>query len=976
MLRAIAPVVAALGLFALNGVVRADPPPGPDVLTEGAGASWGAMADEATAAVFDDGSVVRVGAQSLRFETDGGFDTWLFSPPGRDANWNLTAAGAGLRFWLRAQNTSPFGFQGPSPWVRVYSAGGAYAEFSPLGWNPANDAREDWVEIVVPYAGNARWQRTNVGSPNLSAVTAVEIHADTWDAGFTLWIDGLTFSIPTQPPEGLVAVPLDGEVALSWASYPATAGFGGFRVYRDATAITSVAGRTPIATIPSNGATEFADGGVVNGVAYHYAITAVVNGQESEIARSIGPRKPRRLNDLQVVSIARTPRFPRYAPTYEDRVVTEPGGFGPYHYSAATGLGAGQTAQTQRFPTLGQQVTYTATVRNAGTVPFIQSFNGRWRVDGALVTTVFSPLLVLFPGETTEFSVNRPWTGNDELIAFTVDDADERPANNALAVNARSVGFLSFFDTNYLEDFKAESQATPGAATDDLVDWLNRHMVRFNAMFAAAGSPKRVHFDTLAELNDRDADPAIDTLPYAIFPFRYRGGEGTLRRSGYYNPADEIDFGLLHEMGHQLGLIDLYRLDLPGDRNLVNGQAYSTIPCLMHGVSPFLSAHSAGATTRWYLTAHGYYGQYLYAMPAECRLQIVGSGGQPLAGATVRVYQRTERPGEGDVITPQVKFQGATDAGGVFVLPNVPIDPGQVPPAFNGDALGPNPFGYVAVVGTNGLFLIEVEDRGFRDYAWLDITEVNDAFNAGQTGVATFTRHVALGGTIQTTPPDDMAELNAADWVVRADDGTIAVEDDQQFVVAGEGSIRLTCTGGGDNAARYPDGLAQWDLSGITAIRFSARAVNDNSPRFQNGSPWVRLGNGDGYLEWRPTTDILDAAVTQWVDFAIPVAGDEVWQRTTFGTPDLASIHWIEIHADTWGAGFTLWLDRVGFDGPSGCPLDWNGDGNLDPDDLADYIGGYFSQPPDPRSDLNGDGSIDPDDLADYIGGYFSGAGC
>jgi len=53
-------------------------------------------------------------------------------------------------------------------------------------------------------------------------------------------------------------------------------------------------------------------------------------------------------------------------------------------------------------------------------------------------------------------------------------------------------------------------------------------------------------------------------------------------------------------------------------------------------------------------------------------------------------------------------------------------------------------------------------------------------------------------------------------------------------------------------------------------------------------------------------------------------------------------------------------------------PADFNGDGEVNPDDLADYIGAYFSQPADPRADFNGDGEINPDDLADYIGAYFS----
>jgi len=60
-----------------------------------------------------------------------------------------------------------------------------------------------------------------------------------------------------------------------------------------------------------------------------------------------------------------------------------------------------------------------------------------------------------------------------------------------------------------------------------------------------------------------------------------------------------------------------------------------------------------------------------------------------------------------------------------------------------------------------------------------------------------------------------------------------------------------------------------------------------------------------------------------------------------------------------------------------GCPVDFNNDGTLNPDDLADYIGSYFSVPPGLGSDFNNDGTTDPDDLADFISAFFNPpAGC
>ncbi|MGD9690205.1 MAG: hypothetical protein AB7K52_11180 [Phycisphaerales bacterium] len=63
----------------------------------------------------------------------------------------------------------------------------------------------------------------------------------------------------------------------------------------------------------------------------------------------------------------------------------------------------------------------------------------------------------------------------------------------------------------------------------------------------------------------------------------------------------------------------------------------------------------------------------------------------------------------------------------------------------------------------------------------------------------------------------------------------------------------------------------------------------------------------------------------------------------------------------------------VGDQNAPACMADFNGDGNLDPDDLGDYINCYFTTPPCAQADFNADGNVDPDDLGDYINAYFAG---
>ena len=53
------------------------------------------------------------------------------------------------------------------------------------------------------------------------------------------------------------------------------------------------------------------------------------------------------------------------------------------------------------------------------------------------------------------------------------------------------------------------------------------------------------------------------------------------------------------------------------------------------------------------------------------------------------------------------------------------------------------------------------------------------------------------------------------------------------------------------------------------------------------------------------------------------------------------------------------------------CGADYNDDGVVNPDDLSDFINGYFANPPEPGADFNGDQTTNPDDLSDFINEFF-----
>lgn len=716
------------------------------------------------------------------------------------------------------------------------------------------------------------------------------------------------------PPDGQTAVAGDGRVDLAWESVADPGGyFDHYAVYRAQGDFTSVLGLTPLHAVDDRLVESWTDLGVTNGQDYWYAVTTVsTTGWEQTEVDAVGPVRPGQDQDLQVACIGRTPRFPRYDAQYTGYTVTEPSGFGPYVFSAATGLGSGQTEATPRWPDPGDPVTYTATVRNRGETAWNGVVTAEWREDGGLVAAP-SRSLALAPGDTALFSLVRTWDDQLHDIVFRLTIADLRSGNNELFVGSKSVPFLSYVDETFLDRFRDDTANHPGATTDDAIDWLNAHMNRFNAMFAAAGTAKRVHYDVLEVLPDAAPDPSIDRQPFAVFPFRFRHDDCIYRNcSGYYDAGEDIDYGLLHEMGHQLGLIDLYRLDVGPDANQVTSSGYSGPAGLMNGCSHFISPHSADGMEHWLHAAHGYFGQYLYRLPEHVRLRLIGLDDQPLAGAVVTVYQKCERPSLGEVLTTQVKAQGITDAAGEWTLPNVELDPGLVPVTAAGDALPDNPFGYVAVIGTNGTLLLKIEHEGFTDHCWLDITEVNGAYHAGQTGTAIIERRPGLGGQVQYFPPTDLAEPDAGAWTCWTQEGAVSVVHDTERKVAGDASVRLETTGGFDTYARYPGaGLACWDLTEVEEIRLWVYAENDHA--FQDNSPWLRLQSAGGYVELHPVTDQLNPAIGQWAELTAPLAGDALWQRSEFGAPDLSAVSSLDVHADTWDYGFTLWLDGVRF---------------------------------------------------------------
>jgi len=168
----------------------------------------------------------------------------------------------------------------------------------------------------------------------------------------------------------------------------------------------------------------------------------------------------------------------------------------------------------------------------------------------------------------------------------------------------------------------------------------------------------------------------------------------------------------------------------------------------------------------------------------------------------------------------------------------------------------------------------------------------------------------------QYVPPADLAEPPSL-WSVYASDGrwTIA-EWDSANVKSGAAALKVTTESGYDVMIQYwPGGneIGSWNLSAAQYLTVWFKASNVHP--FQYNS--ICLGNeSGGYFSYDAQASILSSAVGAWKQFTIPLAGDATWQRTSHGTVSLANISYVQIHADTWDSGFTLWIDGLSF-GPT-----------------------------------------------------------
>lgn len=380
--------------------------------------------------------------------------------------------------------------------------------------------------------------------------------------------------------------------------------------------------------------------------------------------------------DYDVTHITQSPKYFKYS-LYE---IFDNAGY--WSYGSGIPIQAQGTENQKRWPQPGEPITFAAHVRNKGTSP-APPFNYRWSVNGAVKAEGTYPAAIPPQGESKiEFVF--PWPTVDpsdhskDTITFEVLTQDELPQNNQLTDYLAALSLSIWADAGQYQAFNARENAVGTYSFEDWIQWQVRTM---NERFAAStyegvapqGILERVRIDKVVVADHvgpiMGQDPDSKVIDGR---WQFTGNSQPDYDNYANNHAKKIDWGLIHELAHQLGVIDLYRIGLSPIDNFIRDDDGNPLnigatpfrnPGIMAGgeISPhkdgaYFSSHDAGGLNRNLGYRRGYYGEYLYDIPKLNSIKVLDNQGQLVPEAKVTVYQKTT--GRGIYLT-QALLNGA-----------------------------------------------------------------------------------------------------------------------------------------------------------------------------------------------------------------------------------------------------------------------------------------------------------------------------
>jgi hypothetical protein len=429
------------------------------------------------------------------------------------------------------------------------------------------------------------------------------------------------------------------------------------------------------------------------------------------------------------------------------------------------------TENEKKWPAVGEGLTYTAHVINRGAKA--QSGTYTWAVNGQVKSTGTFPLIGV--GQSAEATFGDGFPAQAETITFATHlwSGNTVEPGASLTIGTHDLTLTIWVETGLYNIFNSTTNLV---GTQSFEDWIQAQFDMTNKRFAQAiyptspqGIVDRVRIDKIivADQVDGMGSPVpADKPSYTDGHWQFvdhdvtnvKGLNGAWQKyvDDYVN---KIDWGLVHEIVHQLGMIDLYRLNLLNNPQENNGiqvkdktgkvipvsklptyywdQVLFQYPGLMGGGStaPYNDVTYFSECTAAAMNSHagyrrGHFGEYMFDVPDFNVLQVVDENGTPVEG-TVSLYQKAVNEYFDDI--PEIVLE--TKGNGDIVLPNRPA---PTTTTVTGHTLNDNPFGKINVVGFNGTMLVKVTMSGGEErFGWLLLTQLNLAYWAGQTNFTT-----------------------------------------------------------------------------------------------------------------------------------------------------------------------------------------------------------------------------------------------
>lgn len=500
------------------------------------------------------------------------------------------------------------------------------------------------------------------------------------------------------------------------------------------------------------------------------------------------------LPDLDVTYIERIPRYYRYNVEY-------PGGV-PY-VAPIPGDPDQDPNNDKHWPDPGEIVTFTVHFKNHGGVRS-PDFNYKWFIDGVEVGSGFRSGLEVKAEATESYQWAWPADLSDHKVKFAIDPensfAEISKVNNTLEDYTNALSYSIWVEQGQYDAFNKRQNGVGTFSFEDWLKWqfdeLKNRLVNSKYPLNPEGIKERIRIDKIVvvpfDTNDLNNwrwvmlnDSELWTIDgrWQFVAEKNTFAEKQAQWDKYVlDYINRIDDGLLHELVHQLGIMDSYRFakpNDPGNHNRIyvtdkNG-IYADPPwiweCqgLMGGDAAIrpdcpdptkVEDHAAFPLNLHLHFRRGFYGDYLFDIPQNNYLRILGKDGNPLIGVNVALYQKAKNT---EVIDNIPEHQGTTDQNGLFYLENKPANS---PTTVTSHVLRDNPFGQVSVVGENGAFLTKISNADSEEFGWISLRPFNLAYWNGQHDQATYTIQTNLGCMAGDANGDQQVNIQDVSYIL------------------------------------------------------------------------------------------------------------------------------------------------------------------------------------------------------------------